>query len=287
MKQKQSSITASGIAVARAVESEKPDGVRICYDSYAAKFLNPLFYRFTRFFIDTGYAEAAGKGVLGFLVARCRYMDDTLQDCLNKGLPQLVILGAGYDSRAYRFEQLDQGVKVFEVDHPATQQVKMKKVRAIYGELPAYVVYTSIDFNTQTLEQRLPECGYDEGLKTRFIWEGVVMYLTLQAVENTLSFITHHAGSGSQLVFDYIYTALLDGTVKHGEVSRMRRARPLSGEGLTFSIPEGSAQAFMERCGFTQVKDISSEQLHQRYFTGPNAKRKVAWGYGIASAMIP
>ena len=296
MKEKQSSITASGIAVARAVESEKPEGVRICYDPYAAKFLNPLFYRFMRFFINTGYAEATGKGVMGFLVARCRYMDDTLQQCLEDGLQQLVILGAGYDSRAYRFEQLRQpvprdpdrakGVRVFEVDHPATQQVKISKVRRALGELPEHVTYVGIDFITQTLEKRLPECGYDEGLRTLFIWEGVVMYLSAEAVDNTLSFIAHHSGTGSQVIFDYIYTALTDGTVRHGEVSRMRRVRSISGEGLTFAIPEGTVQDFLERRGFIKVRDVTSDDLHQRYFSGPNARRKVAWGYGIALAEV-
>src|SRR5512136_1502203 len=111
MKQNQSSITAAGIAVAQAVESSKPEGMRICYDPYAVKFLNALFYRFMRLFIDTGYAERTGGGVLGFLVARCRYIDDTLQEMISQGLQQLVIMGAGYDSRAYRFDGLKNGVK--------------------------------------------------------------------------------------------------------------------------------------------------------------------------------
>jgi methyltransferase (TIGR00027 family) len=282
MKEKQSSITASGIAIVRAVESEKPEGVRICYDPYAVKFLNPLFY-----FINTGYAERSGPGVQGFLVARARFMDDILQDCLDQSLQQLVILGAGYDSRAYRFEQLTQEVRVFEVDHPTTQRVKINKVRKVFGKLTAHVSYVNIDFNTQTLEQRLPEYGYDERLNTLFIWEGVVMYLTQQAVDDTLSFICHHSPPSSQVIFDYIYTALLEGTVRHGEVSRMRRVRRFSGEGLTFAIPEGTVQEFLEKRGFTHVVDISSQDLHDRYFTGPNARRKVAWGYGIACAKVP
>jgi methyltransferase (TIGR00027 family) len=286
MKENQSSITASGIAVARAVESGKPVGVRICYDPYAVKFINPLFYRFMRLFIDTGYAEAAGKGVMGFLVARCRYMDDLLSEIFEVGLKQLVVLGAGYDSRAYRFSYLNQAVKVFEVDHPATQQIKMKKVRAALGDLPEHVTYVGIDFNKDTLEQRLPECGYDEHVKTLFIWEGMVMYLSADAVDRTLGFIVQHSGPGSQVVFDYIYTALLDGTVRHGEVSRMHRAQRFSGEGLTFAIPEGGIRGILEQRGFTNVIDITSDELHTRYFTGPNAKRKVAWGYGIALAEV-
>jgi O-methyltransferase involved in polyketide biosynthesis len=89
------------------------------------------------------------------------------------------------------------------------------------------------------------------------------------------------------VVFDYIYTSLLDGSVKHGEVSRMRRVRRFSGEGLTFSIPEGGVQEYLEKFKFTDITDISSKELHQHYFTGSNVKRKVAWGYGIASAMVP
>ncbi|HEX9090548.1 MAG TPA: SAM-dependent methyltransferase [Anaerolineales bacterium] len=286
VKEKQSSITAAGIAVARALESEKPEGVRICFDPYAEKFLNPLFYQVTRFFITTGYAERAGPGVNGFLVARARYIDDVLQANLTDGLKQLVILGAGYDSRAYRFEQINRRVKVFEVDHPATQQEKIKKVRAIMGELPSSVTYAGIDFNTQTLEARLPEYGYDEHVKTLFILEGLLMYLSPAAVEGLLAFIRQHSGQGSQVIFDYIYTALLDGTVKHGEVSRMRRVRPISGEGLTFSIPEGKVEEFMEGQGFSHVKDIGAAALHQLYFSGVNAKRKVAWGYGIALAEV-
>ena len=286
MKDKQSSLTASGIAVARAVESEKAQGVRICYDPYAVKFLNPWFYHFMRFFIDTGYAERAGAGVQGFLVARCRYMDDFLEDSLKHGMQQLVILGAGYDSRAYRFEQLKLGSKVFEVDHPATQQDKMKKAKKALGKLPQHVAYVGVDFNQETLEERLLACGYEEHQRTLFIWEGVVMYLSAQAVDAILSLIAHHSGPGSQVVFNYIYTVLMDGSVRHGEVSRMRRARRFSGEGLTFTIPEGMVKDFLAGRGFVNISDVSGEDLHQRYFSGMNARRKVAWGYGIASGEV-
>ncbi len=281
MKDNQSSITAAGIAVARAVESEKPQGERICYDPWAARLLNPLFYRFMRFFIVTGYTDRSGPGVTGFLVARCRYMDDILLECIENGMQQLVVLGAGYDSRAYRITQLKNGVRVFELDHPATQKQKIEKVKSILGNLPEHVTYVAIDFTAQSLGDRLIESGYDEHQKTLFIWEGVVMYLSLPAVEDTLGFIVNHSAPGSQVVFDYIYTALLNGSVTHGEIKRMRRARPISGEGLTFSIAEGTAQVFLEGQGFNKVKDIPSGELHKRYFTGANASRKVTWGYGI------
>jgi methyltransferase (TIGR00027 family) len=97
MRRNQSSLTATGIAIARGVESERPAGERICYDPYARQFVPTWMYRLLSFFIKSGYAELRGPGVNAFLVARERYIDDVLQQSLKEGLQQLVILGAGFD----------------------------------------------------------------------------------------------------------------------------------------------------------------------------------------------
>ena len=106
MRKRQSSLTASGIAIIRALESIKPEGERFCFDPFARQFTNSWLYYFAKFFVDTGYAQKRGPGVMEFLLARARYMDDFLQIYIDDGLEQLVILGAGFDSRAYRFEKL-------------------------------------------------------------------------------------------------------------------------------------------------------------------------------------
>ena len=137
-----------------------------------------------------------------------------------------------------------------------------------------------------TLEQRLLECGYNEHAQTLFIWQGVTQYLTPEGVDRTLAFVAYHSGPGSSIIFDYMYTSLLDGTVKRGEVSKMRRDRWLSNEVLTFGIPEGTITAFLEQRGFTQVHDANFKYLHDTYFTGVNARRTVADGYAIASAVV-
>jgi len=237
------------------------------------------------FFIKSGYAEMRGPGVVGFLMARERYIDDILQDFLGKGLQQLVVLGAGYDARAYRFEALRQ-VRVFEVDHPATQADKLARVQVIFGALSAHVTYVAVDFNTQTLEQRLEESGYDPTLKTLFIWQGVTMYLTAGAVDDTLYFVVRHAALGSAVVFDYIYRSVLDEVQKHGEVSNMRRYRFMTGERLTFGIEEGAVETFLKERGFRQIRDMDAQGLKQVYFTGKNAGRKVTSGYGIVVAQV-
>ncbi len=286
MRKSQSSMTAIGIAIVRAIESEKPEAERICYDPYARQLVNGALYHFVKFFDRLGYSERRGPGVMGFLTVRERHIDEYLKTCLASGVQQVVILGAGYDARAYRYEEFKHGVKVFEVDHPATQQAKLKRLQRIFGEVPQHVTYVPIDFNTQMLEQRLCECGYDDRAKTLFIWQGVTQYLTLEAVDSTLAFVVTRSVPGSSIIFDYMYTTLLDGTVKHGEVSQMRRNRWVSNEMLAFGIPAGTITAFLEQRGFTQVLDANYQYLHDTYFIGNNAKRTVADGYAIVSAVI-
>lgn len=285
MRKNQSSLTAEGIAVARAVESEKPADERICYDPYARRFVPAWMYRLMGFFIKSGYSELRGPGVNGFLMARERYIDEVLEQFLGEGVQQIVILGAGYDSRGHRFD-LEGRVKVFEVDHPLTQAEKMKRARRIFAKLPEHITYVPVDFNTQTLSDCLVSSGYDPHLFSQFIWQGVTMYLTLAGVDATLDFIVKNSAPGSAVVFDYVYQAVLEGVQKQNEISNMRRYRFMTGEGLTFGIPQGGAGAFLQARGFRQVKDITTEELKTAYFTGKNANRKVAGGYGIVVGRV-
>jgi methyltransferase (TIGR00027 family) len=285
MRKNQTSLTAAGIALARAVESEKPADERICYDPYARQFVPGWMYCFLAFFIKSGYAELRGPGVIGFLMARERYIDDVLQNYLKEDLQQLVILGAGYDSRAYRFD-LPGRMKTFEVDHPITQADKLKKVQQVFGRIPAHVTYVAVDFNTQTLTERLLASGYDPNLISLFIWQGVTMYLTPEGVDATLAFVVKNAAAGSAIVFDYIYRAVIDGSQKQNEITNMRRYRFMTGEGLTFGIPEGSVEVFLRQRGFQQVLDFNTQALKAAYFTGKNANRKVVGGYGIVLGKV-
>jgi methyltransferase (TIGR00027 family) len=289
MRQNQSSLTAMGIALLRAVETEKPAGEGICHDPLARKFVPSWFYYLMKLFISSGYAEMRGRGIMGFILARCRFIDDLLSDELNRGLQQLVILGAGFDSRAYRFDLLSRGVKVFEVDHPATQHDQVKKLEQILAPvgLPKNVTFVPVDFSRQSLEAGLAECGYKERERTLFIWEGVSEYLDLPAVDSTLAFVAHHSAPGSVIVFDYMYRELLEGKIKgHGEVSSMRRYRGFSNEVLSFGIEQGQIEPFLAQRGFSRSSNITGPDLQKRYFTAKNAGRKVASGYAIAVGIV-
>jgi methyltransferase (TIGR00027 family) len=281
MKKSQPSMTAQGIAIARVFESNKPAGARICYDPLARQLISPFYLLLGKLF--AGYGERKGPGVIGFLVARCRYMDDYLQDRINAGIQQLVILGAGLDSRAYRFEQLKDHIKVFEVDHPATQLVKQMKLRKIFGHLPKHVAFVPVDFNEETL-QKLFSFGYNRHLKTLFIWEGVVHYITADAVDRTLKFALKNSGPGSSIVFDYIYLSALNAVHKRREVERMQRASRFTGERIAFGIEEGQVEKFLSKRGFTHIQNLTSEDLRKAYFTGVNETRAIAPIYAIVHA---
>jgi methyltransferase (TIGR00027 family) len=283
MKEKQSSITAQGIAAIRAIESSKPPEERICYDPLARRLVSPVFYLLAK--LLAGYGEWRAPGAMEFIIARARCFDDYLQAHLDDGIEQLVILGAGLDSKAYRFEQLIGDVKVFEVDHPATQREKRKKLERVFGELPGHVSFVPVDFNQETLE-KLYEFGYQKACKTLFIWEGVTYYLTAEGVDSTLRFVRENSGEASAIAFDYVYTSALTAAHKRGEVARMQRYGGLTGEPLTFGIQEGQLQDFLGRRGYVQIENVTGEDLKRAYFTGANRERPIAPIYAIAHATV-
>ncbi len=284
MKKQQSSLTAEGIAYIRAMEASRPAGERVCDDPLARHFVSPLMLTLGKLFY--GIKQKSAPGVSEYMVGRCRYIDDYLQSCLAEGLEQLVILGAGFDSRAYRFAALKGQVRAFEVDHPATQQAKLERLRRIFGCVPEHVVYVPVDFLRETLEARLPESGYDPQRKTLFIWEGVTQYLSPEAVDSTLAFVARHSAPGSAIIFDYITREALDAEHARPEVATMRRAQRISGEGLTFGIPEGTIEGFLTRRGYCDVVNATHEDLKRAYFTGVNANRPVAPVSAIVHARV-
>jgi len=135
------------------------------------------------------------------IALRTAVIDGAVRDAIAAGARQLVILGAGYDGRAWRIKEL-AGVKVFEVDHPATQGIK----RARVAQLPppiGILSFVSIDFERESLDKSLDRAGHDRKLPTCWIWEGVVMYLTHDAMQATLAGIAGRSANGSTLIVNY------------------------------------------------------------------------------------
>jgi methyltransferase (TIGR00027 family) len=284
MQSKQSSTTAEGMALVRAIEASRPEGRRICYDPIARSLVPGYKFTLSKLTIDSGLYARFFPGAIEFMTARERYIADFLKACLREGLDQIVIPGAGFDTRAYRIEGIEK-TRVFEVDHPATQEVKLKRLKKVIDPLPDHVTFVSIDFNTKTLDERLPASGYDEQGKTLFIWQGVTMYLTPEAVDSTLAFIAHHSGQGSAVIFDYFYNEFLRDTSRP-EVKRLRRIMRMIGEEHLFGIDRGQLEPFLTWRGFSDVHNADADELRRLYFTGQNAGRVISKGADIASARV-
>jgi len=277
-KRKGPSIMAEGIALHRVVESAKPEGERICYDPYAIRFIRP---EFLESFKDPVKAKAAHEqyerlfpGFGNSVRARVRFFDDFVKTALDEGIEQLVILGAGYDTRAYRIEGLKGKVKVFEVDRPETQELKIKKIKEIFGSLPDHVVYVQVDFDIETLGQKLIDSGYDRSLKSLFIMEGLVMYIPPKAVDDTLAFIVENSCLGSSVLFDYFPESVTEGTCEVGR--NMKAFAEDKGEPFQFGIKEGTVKTFLAQRGFSQIQNVTSEDYKQAYDQGVNEGRTVS-----------
>jgi methyltransferase (TIGR00027 family) len=284
MKKKQSSTTAEGMAILRAIEAKRPESKRICYDPIARMLVPDISVFLSKLVIDSGLYERMAPGAVAFITARERYIDDFLKACLNEGLDQVVILGAGFDTRAYRTAGIEK-TRVFEIDHPDTQAEKLKRLKKVINPLPGNVTYVPVDFNTQTLAERLLTSGYNEQGKTLFIWQGVTVYLSTEGVDSTLVFIANHSGQGSAVIFDYFYNETLRDTSRP-EVKMMQRAARVTGEGYLFGIDQGQIEPFLTRRGFRDIHNTGGVDLKRLYFTGPNAGRVVPEGCDIVSARV-
>ena len=290
MKNREPSRSAAIIAAHRAIESSKDENQRICYDPFARDFLPAGFTVVGPHDIPEQEALAFFKALVPgfheFFVARTRYIDDYLQGCMDQGLEQLVILGAGYDSRAYRFDAPIHQIKVFEVDHPATQNVKKEKVLERLKALPAHVRYIPVDFVEEDFQTGLLANGYDGRLRTLFIWEGVTMYVDSDTVDRTLSFIVKNVGNGSSIIFDYTYPEVLAGTFERKEAKEWLKITQKSDEPLAFGISRENIEKFLTDRGFSDVVSVSSEYFNTAYFTGVNQGRESTPVLSIAHAQI-
>ena len=279
MKKGKPSATAEGNAALRAAEWLRPEDERVCYDQFARRFLGLRFGVVVRSRLLTRialwYAERIIPGAADSLVARTRYIDDYLKQCIADGIEQLVILGAGYDSRAYRFDELRPRIRVFEVDHPDTQQAKIQKVKRIFGSLPSHVTYVGLDLDEKKLGEGLLKAGYRKDKKTLFIWEGVTVYLTPEAVDETLAFVAENSGKGNSIIFDYAFQFALDATSDSEEAKKWRKAYERRGEPPKFALKEDEVEEFLSKRGFYQVKSVSMESLENVYFRSKGISRKV------------
>jgi len=193
-----------------------------------------------------------------YMLARTRYFDDSLEEAVQDGARQVVILGAGFDSRGYRFHDRLRRVRFFEIDYGPTQEHKKQRVKQILGSIPAQVRYIAMDFTKDDLLAQLRKGGYSDKEKTLFISEGVFSYLPESAVKEAFRFVGDHSASGSTIAFSYILS-------KHPDVNNPNSRFARMGEPFLFGFPGESATEFVKREGLEVVFDASSGDVLDKY----------------------
>lgn len=271
---------AEGMAMHRVGEASKPEDERICYDPLAIHFINPEYIEFGIKHPEEAKArveamEKAFPGLSSSIIARVRYFDDFVENSIADGIEQLIIFGAGYDTRAYRIEGLKENIKIFELDHPNTQSFKTEKIIDIFGSAPDHVVYVPVDFEKDRFGDKLFEDGYDSSKKTLFILEGLVMYIPPSAVDEILSFIIKNSAKGSSVIFDYYPESVVDGTCDLEIGNNIRNFLIQQGEPLQFGIEADKIEDFLSNFGFSNIKNLTSEEYKKAYFHGVNENREV------------
>ena len=199
---------------------------------------------------------------------RSRVVEEELASARDKGVEQLVILGAGLDSLAYRGGALIEGLQVFEVDHPSTQAWKRDQLDKAGIAVPDNMTFVPFDFENQTLAQALKAGSIDETKVTFFTWLGVHMYLTDEAVRATLSVMGLFA-KGSQMVMDFISPSyVLAGGAAEKSVDDLRQIVSEMGEPMKSKYYEDELETLLKTAGFSQVRFLSAEWFVENYFGG-------------------
>jgi len=264
--------TATVVTLWRATESVRAATTRLFEDPFAAAFLGWRFrwalYLSRLPMIGAGVPwsliDGHWSGARGTVVVRTRYIDDLLGAALRRGVDQVVILGAGFDCRAYRIRGIEQ-TRVFEVDHAITQGQKQDVLRRRLGGLPPHVAMLAIDFNMHTLDTVMPGFGYRREAQTFFICEGVTHCLSAGAVDTLFRYVARNAAVGSQMVFTYIHRAALDGSVTFAGAERTLAAVRQAGEPYTFGFDPAALPQYLAARGLILIEDVGASTYRERY----------------------
>jgi len=201
-----------------------------------------------------------------FIAVRTRFAEDALAAAIDRGVRQLVVLGAGLDTYAYRCPFGDR-LRIFEVDHPATQAWKRQQLAAAGISMPNSLTFAPIDFERQTLAEGLASAGFDPAQQTFFTWLGVVPYLTEEAIWSTLAFVSGLPG-GAHVVFDYSDPPeSLSPELRNIHERYAERVESL-GEAWVSHFEPSRLHAKLTALGFLEIEDLGPPQIAARYFPG-------------------
>ena len=267
--------TAVFAALHRAIANKEFKNEKFGSDYLAEYFLPSHF----RFFIKFNKVRANVKkriseafpGLHEYMIARTAYFDSKFIDALNDEVPQIVLLGAGYDSRAYRYAKLNSATKIIELDIGPTQNRKKKCLKKAQIDIPRQVTLASINFRKESLKAVLEKAGHENHKKTLFLWEGVSYYLQAESVAEMLEFVSHSSQRESVIAFDYTISVTEENINGYGGKEFFESMKEHhANEGIMFAIDDGKAGLFLERKGLKMVEHMENDEIEKAFLLNEN-----------------
>lgn len=283
------SLTAEYMALFRAIESSRPADSRLFRDPFASLFLHGWrrwIYGLAR--RDPGrmlverLLDRQSPGARAAGIGRTKWIDDAVTRALETST-QFVLLGAGFDTRAYRLPAA-QRVTTFELDQPETSKAKQAILRSKMVSLPKHVQFVTIDFNQQSISDALSGAGFDARQPTCFLWEGVTNYLSAEAVDQVLRQISK-APAGSTLLFTYVDRRVLEQPEQFFGAQKLLSRLRSYGEPWTFGFHPEEIEQYLAARALRLVEDLSVADVWQS--TGrPATEIRGYEFYRVASATV-
>jgi methyltransferase (TIGR00027 family) len=252
--------TAQRVAIRRAAH-QLLDQPRVLDDPLALRIIGLEAEEALR--SDPKEDHAFSRAFRAFMAARSRYAEDELARAVAHGMTQYVVLGAGLDTFAYRNPH--PGLRVFEVDHPATQAWKREQLQAAGITIPPSLTFAPIDFDQETLAGGLEDCGFDASAAAFFSWLGVTPYLTREGCITTLNFIAKMP-TGSGVVFDFAVDPALLNAGQRQALDALSKRVARYGEPLQLFFDPGKLQDELKEMGFRRTEFLQGKELNARYF---------------------
>jgi len=263
--------TAYLISWSRAVGMLYTKKKRLYNDPISKKILSPS-YKFKLTLIHVPlifncymrYKEKYTRGKMAIRFCRFRYIDDLLKNCIaKKEIETVVNFGSGMDPRPYYISGAEN-VRFFELDHPDVIKKKKAKIKKLLGKLPSHVIYVPIDFEKQTVDIELEKAGYNLNSKTLFIWEGVTYYLSREAINTTLKYVSK-ATTGSKIVFTYLLKDFIEGKNIPDGWELVYNYNLKKNNIFKFGLNQADVSNYLSKYSLNVVEDIGHEEFKDRY----------------------
>jgi methyltransferase (TIGR00027 family) len=289
VKSGRASKTAEHNALFRALDARGPNDARVVSDRLAEGFLSwrfrlvtvPATWRVWHGAV-TRIIDRRWPGVRPTVLARTQLIDGMIRELVGT-TPQVVILGAGLDTRSWRLPELSH-VAVFEVDHPDTQRRKRLLLRR-HNLCAAHVHFIPTDFNLGRLDTAMTEAGFDPTIPTLFLWEGTTNYLSAQAVDATLRWCAR-AVEGSQLIFTYINEDVLDDPSRYVGAERVFVSLRRADEPMTFGLAPDALTDYLAERGLQLITDTGAEVFRRQCYGAASAAIHGHEFYRVAHARV-